>query len=165
MGAHLFDFNASHHVPSIAYGETAPARYGNPEWLIFNPVGSTVTTYFQRAMSVVNNGSGIKCTIAWAANATTGSAVWGVSFARYAAGTLITLAPSAIFGGENIGVTAAGGSAYTIQYTVITVPFGDAPILPTEFFRLRLRHLGAHASRTITSAPVFISIAAENVTT
>lgn len=164
MGAHLFDFNASHHVPSIAHGEIAPARYGNPEWLIFNPVGSTVTTYFQRAMSVANNGSGIKCTICWAVNATTGSGVWGVAFARYAQGTLITLAPAAIFGGENTGITAVSGGAYANQYTVITVPFADAPILPTEFFRLRLQHLGAHASRTIASAPVFLSIAAENVT-
>lgn len=164
MGAHLFDFNASHYCPSIAHGEVAPARYGVIEWLSFAPVGSTVTAYFQRAMSIANNGSGIKVTICSQANATTGVWVWGVSFARYAPGTLLTLAPSVAFGGEHEGTATAGAVAYASIYTTITVPFGDAPILPTEFFRLRLRALGAHASRTVTATPIFVSLTGENVT-
>lgn len=164
MGALLFQFDAGHHVPSILHGETAPSRFGNPQWLQFTPYTGTVTTYFQRAMCPAINTSGVRITMDWTAAATAGTAVWGFSFAPYPPGTPITLPPGSVFLPEHLGVATKTGPSLANQYVTVTIPFADVQAQGTHFFRLRVRHLGADPLRTITVAPVFLSLVGENVT-
>lgn len=151
------------HNPSALEGEV-PCRVfpyaGVRHWVFKHDLVSV--TYVESVWSRNYNATGVKARWSFLALGT-GVAVFGLSFARYQLGvTPLSALPSAVFGPEQIAIASATTPQVTTHAT-LEIPAGSVPMLPTEFYRVRVRFLGTHASRTLNAAARVDSLVLENL--